>query len=610
MKKLFIGLSLACFMFTGQGNAQSPYNYTYRTALNTGGNQQDTRTVDIVETANPGFSCMLGTRYSGAGGTQYNNLILLRGLDANGFTNFETAYTHPNILPTKLLYTPNGEFIVAGFHLETIPVPVGYPPSFNYTKQPFAAKFDAAGVLQWMQVYRVNSIWMQNNVERVNIVYCPDAAPGVESYIMTYPADQAFYPPPLVIGTINEDVTIGALRLDGTTGNPIWEAKYYMPLTPRQNEEIHGDYPHALAYGVNKYFISGITDIFPVAPPYYNNFMMSIDINGGVQDQYRQFRIGARTLSHDAIYDAGTNEFVMSMALEGSGVVTLTSFDVMKLDDATLNVNANDLYYDISSVENYARSIRETPDQLHYVIGGVIFGDPSNVHPGNSSAILKIEKTRHPSFLRRYNPDRYQDMSAETPFIDPNTGNERYRIGITPYGAFGPGTIDMRVITTDDGGDIPCWNSDRGIGTSSLAPIVNAPAILAVASSSLGPNAVTPNRPNVFNIMTLCTIPPGPAYKTLSLSNPTPGEAFKVYPTLLAAGDDRLNFEINATGTTTLTVMAVSMDGRTIGKYETVIKEGNNKLSWQLPANVPGNYILNITSADNSIRKTERISKL
>ena len=548
---------------------------------------------------------MLGTKYMGPQGTAYNNLILLRGIDPNGnVTPLEVAYTYPDILPTKLLYTPNGEYIVVGYHLE--PISVG---GTTYGKQPFAAKFNAAGVFQWMQVYQVNGIaHSRNGVERVNIVYCPNANPAIESYIITYTADQNFYTPLLGPGMLNEDATIGALRLDGTNGNPIWAAKYYLPFAARSTESIHGDYPHALAYGKGKYFISGITDISPVTPPYYNNFMMTININGGIVDDYRRYVVGNRTLTHDAIYDAGTNEFVMSMALEGANTpIALTAFDVMKVDQTTLNVNDNDFYYDQSSMENYAVSIKETPDQQNYIIGGTISGDPfNNWALGTSTGLLKINKAGAVQFLRRYNPLRDQDPSAVTVYADPVTGLENYRIGITPYGAVTPGGIDMRVLTTDDIGDIPCWSMERSYGTTHTVPLVAVPETLTVAVA-YAPNPVTPLMLDLNTSMTICT---GPASKSLSVYNTVPGKTFKVYPTLLAAGDDKLNFEISSTGGTTLTITAVAMDGRTIGKYETAIKEGDNKLSWQLPTNVPGNYILNISSADNSIRKAERISKL
>ena len=112
------------------------------------------------------------------------------------------------------------------------------------------------------------------------------------------------------------------------------------------------------------------------------------------------------------------------------------------------------------------------------------------------------------------------------------------------------------------------------------------------------------------NLSTFCPSAIGPFFKPASVEETSGISTIKVYPTLLQNWDNNLHFEINASAATTITVIATSVDGRIVGNYKAELKSGANKLIWEMPAGVPGNYILNIASADNTIQKTQRISKL
>ena len=149
-----------------------------------------TRVIDIVDDVNGG-SCMLGSNVAGI----FTEPIILRRLDNFGnIIGTPMLYTQPGLHPTKLLRTANDEFIVVGYIRKTI-------AGGSFTLQPFAARFDAGLNMVWMEEYAVNSleIYTFNSsidpIERVNIAYCADDS-NMESYIITYPADQPYYTPP------------------------------------------------------------------------------------------------------------------------------------------------------------------------------------------------------------------------------------------------------------------------------------------------------------------------------------------------------------------------------------------------------------------------------
>jgi|GEM_PF-3227134 len=607
-------LTFTVIALAGSFSTHAQYNRTYECIFANGTNL-NTASVDIVDAGN-GATCILGqsTRL-------INSYVLLRKVDDAGNIIFETLETlaGQSVYPTDLIHTGNDEYIAVGF----IRTP-GYHPTgaFNITYQPFAMRFDNAGNHLWTHIFSVNTNYWDYipDYSKVSIAYVEDD-PGNESYILTYPADQTFYTPPAaaVGGPLYQDNTIGALRFDAN-GGMMWNYKYYLPNVPVRDPGlmVESEFPHALAYGMNKYFIGGNVRQM-IMPPvggigYMNeiNFYMSIDNAGNIIDQYRNFDAPGYNFGHDAIFDATTNEFVMSYTY-GDAIMggTASQIAISKINAATFGINSTGYYYDADALENYAVSIKENPQQDAYVLSCFTSGSVSGSGPTNRNvSILKIDKSYNPLFYKSYNVNRDQDAASLAAYMNPVTGAENYAVISTPIG---PGSFShMRVIATDNNG-AACGEYNRPVSWAFGDPTFY-PTIQYLKGSGPDGTDLSPAYIELASNVTDCGGGgiPDDQYRTATSVNDISNSAsgVKVFPSLITGSSNTLHIETDGLSTTKLTIVITSIDGSVVGSYTTDVSKTDNKFSWQFPANTPGNYILKITTADNSIHKIQRISVL
>lgn len=585
---LLTAIMLACIIWAQQAVAQ--YNKTYISTIN--GSQVQSTAIDIVDAGN-GEACVL----SGAGVAGGLPSIVLRKHDFNGNILFETAHTpHVNFFyAEKMVLTPNGEYIVVGTHYDAANV-----------NNPFAARFDNSGNILWFHVYPSNSTWTSysGSFARVCIVRAEDDP--AESYIITAPGDQ-FYPT-----TWNDDIVVNALKIDAG-GIPVWNKKYALPAADR-NGTYAGftsidDLPNTLCYGtdggMHKYLIAGTTVKNVLSE---RGFQFSIDGNGNIVDQYTEYFISGYPFGHDALFDPATQQFVLTFTMGNNNLappVTVSEIAVLKLNFGTLGIVSYDYYWDNNAVENYGVSIKENAPRDAYIIASWV-SNPLSVNQSIiNTALLKIDKSGTPFFLKRYNEDTYSWPSAIISLTDPLSGTENY---VTAgYAHF---NNDTRIYSTDVNGDV--------CGVIDVQPSHNGydygPAPYSYSEAPFPPNFFRENVQieNLQTQITDCANAPNPSQyksKPAGITANTAVKDVKVYPTILTQ-NNKVIFETIGNNGTDMLAELYTIDGRKAGSITFSLTAGLNTGIWDIPAQQAGNYFIRISTADKSLNKTVKITKL
>lgn len=584
-RQLFAAAYLLVCTLCGS-NALAQYNKTYLANIN--GAFVNSNAIDIADAGN-GEYCVLS-----AAGTQAAPSLVLRKHDFNGNILFETSHAIPGISPQKLLHTPNDEYIVVGLHYGAAGV-----------TNPFAARFDNSGNFMWLYVYQCNTTFLSfpGSFCRVNVVRAEDDVN--ETYILVAPGQQVYST------TFNNDIVINAMKIRAN-GWPLWSNKYAM--SPADRNGTYGaftaiqDLPYALACGTDgnsyKYFIAGVTlkSIFSE-----RNYHFSIDGNGAIVDPYQEYWGPAGyPFGHDAIFDATTNEFVLTHTQGNSGIVgnpNVSQIAIVKYDFNTLGINAWHYYYDANAVECYGKSIKENAAQDAYIVASWVSNPLSPNQSIVNTALLKVDKAANPIFLKRYNENVTSRAPAIISLTDPGSLTENYVMA---------GYVsDVRMYSTDVNGDV-CGVIDVPVEASEHTEQVKD---YPYADNYQDPTYTPVNLQNegIFTNITDCINAPDPSqYKNRPTGitvNNAAGD-ITVFPTLLEQDNNTIILETFVEKNTTLQLQLFTIDGRMAGSVSFEVKTGSLKKSWQMPSLLPGTYILNISPADETLNKTVRITKL
>lgn len=609
-------LFFAAFFLFAQ-NAIAQYNKTYELSTFSGGIVESIP-LDMV-TAGNGDVCVLSTEYI------LRDKIELKRLDFSGNVIWNYVYEFPsnvgNMYPFTMVRTDDNGFMVCGMVYENI------SNAPNITTNPFVAKFNANGIFQWFSIIQSNPtyFWYHSAFARANIIRTKDD-PN-ESYIIVAPgADHESF--------IDHDDynVLNAAKIDAN-GSVVWNRRYgnslqgllYCPHTIACGEDreviVHDDntVEEIMTY---KYFIAGTH----LLGNDRKGFDLTIDGNGNIIDQFRNYWVPTYPMLQEAIYDASTKEFVMAQTLGNTNLVggpNASVIGITKLDFSTLNIKSTDYYWQPGTVENYGKSIVENPNGDGYAIYSWISGDtaigyshvdlPSVYFWSMTPALLQVDKTGAVTSFVRYNKFKYSGKSNFTASLLLNNnglGTWNYVMGsVTNILAYT--TCDIRVISTDLNG-YACGAEDIQYGQNTLGidpePIEFPEHFIEPMNINIGLSS-----PDYRLTTTICDISDGSNtdyYRTTGINNSNKPVGINVFPTLMTDDNNTLNFELNVTADAKLSVTLFDISGKLIATKIFNAKAGNEKLKWELPQLQTSNYVVRITSDDATLQHVVKLSKL
>ena len=577
-------LWLMCFA----GHVEAQYNKAWP-----GNNSID------IATNSKGHTCVLGSNSDYA--------ITLRELDFVGNQNFFTGYspTLPpgdELRPTKLLRTPADDYIVVGFYYRA--------PTHAHLSDlsPFAARFDEFGNFLWLQDYQGSltfSPHMPTDLAQASIVYVEND-PGVESYIITAPADPhaANYS-----YTYTEDVTINAIRIDGG-GMPMWNKKYMLPHSARSatSYSMYQDYPQALTFanfdastGLGVYFIAGVSVRTVFGWGYYN-FFMSIDKDGNIAQDYTE--IGTPVAwDNDAIFDASTDRVVIASTMPNiSGSGNSASLIGVTQIDNNYSIQSVHHYQYPDATENYAMSIEEDATGDYYLIAASIHDIPINI---DDMAMLKLDKVSMiPDFYHRFNRLTSTWGAAMVSAVDQASGTENYVLAGTVNGTSTP---ESRVVSADVFGDVcgidPLPHIQGNYTWNPVGKNYDVIDLFIFHQHSMEQDPIL-TRPYDCD-------PANPDYKkSLDSSSPILSEtSVKLFPTVLNPSDNKvtLNFEAAEEGNYTASLYSVT--GKVIEEKDGTFSTGEQSVVWNLPLSESAMYLIRVQLADSEKTHVFRVVK-
>lgn len=541
--------------------------------------------------------------------------IILTNLDFNGTAWFRRYYNLSNgeqtedFEATKLLFTPNGEYLVVGIYTRIT--------SFGYDYAPFAARFDGNGSLLWTKTYLSSPTQAGLNLgdySRANIVFVEDD-PNMESYIITAPSDASAS----VYSTVYiNDVLVNGLRIDAN-GAVLWNKKYKITDVDRTTHPVYQtfansqSYPQALTYFENgvmegRYFIGG-TNVIDYN--YFRNqstetFFMSIDKNGTMDVQHTRMD-QAPSWWNDAIYDPTTQEVVMMSSMPNwSGLGSSASaIGIIKFDNA-LNITSTDYYHhDVNVTENYGRDITLDASGDNYVIGAWVFDEQTTL---GTMAILKVEKSPMIAlFYNRYN-QQYSDCAAVISLTDPGLLTENYvmhghQISVGPL-------YSSRVISTDINGTacgLTALNpqKDNVTFTTTLDPYDDIDVY--------GTQEPTTDEPLIGTFLYECPIhyfKKDPNVQT-SIAKLNDQPAVSIYPTQIDgnAQSQVITLTVKTDTPDDLFIDVCTSEGKTISTNSFTSKAGNNSFQWNQHFPSKGIFLVRAYTQDGKINETVSLLK-
>lgn len=588
MKKIVFPI-LMLLAFINQTTAQS-YNETFY--------EGQCRSYDVIDASFGGMaaSCHLGNSATYP--------IILRKLDFNGnvlFNQVMNINTPGAILhPTKVIHTPNDEYIVVGIIVTS-------------TYNPFAARFSSNGIVQWFKEYNSNPGTPGSGDEhKVNICRVEDDGPA-ESYIITASGQDPYSTGPAP-GS-GDDFFVNALRIDGN-GNLLWNKKYLLLPTPPYNTYTYDVRvsPESLVF-INdsnpRYFIGGGLDGNLLG----DGFFMSINKLGHIVNRYTTLHTSLHWFE-EAIYDNTTREVITGYTTGNvtSGIMSSpTAAGVTKYSTAGggLTYSRSDFFALASSAnETYGYGIKDDPAHSSYVLAAFVVPPVSNTPC--SMALMRVGKTA-PGVLNIFSDYNINRISYTTGVIKLVDGlNENYVLdGSIPVP--GSSTYAMRVISTDNAG-IACGRNPLDYNHSNPSFTTISDSLIeynesGVIQHNVTTNPVAPKYDNCDDYVNAGGSAASYRRGETSVSNVTTTEDIAIYPTLLKS-ESEVHIDLNAGNNTSLDVIITSIDGRLISKSSLSLKEGANKLTVNMPAIAPGNYILKATTLDGSINKSIKLTRL
>ncbi len=596
-----IALSIAlCCIGIAPSSAQS-YVRTYST--NIAGNPVSNWTLDIIDASggSNAYSCLLQADAS-------NNRVFLKKLDFNGNIILDKALEclGGTIAPQHVIRTSNGEYIV-----------VGYYSDGATNRCPFAARFDANFNNLWFHYYPYTPM-MYTWVTRGEVVIAKvEDDPGKEGYIISAAVGDA--PSSSPCGNLtNSD--INALRIDGS-GTIVWN-KIFKELTalttpPNANCYSYTTSVKTIAYGNNgsgkgKYFIGGMKDKSVVwGPITYYNFYMSVDNTGNIVDPEEDFTVPSGPANMRAIYDNTSNEFVISYTMGNNGLVgfpTVSEVAILKKGYSAFTMGGLTSYYYVPTMtENYCYGICEDQTRTHYLMSGWV----SNAGMGNM-CIWQVDKNLAAATLHRYNINTYTMPSTGIFSVTDNSGSP-VENHIMAGDRFNNNTLlhETRVISADVN-DEACGFVQETVGVGTINNTL-VPVSLWDVNNFENPGTPTTKTVTISSTFDDCdfySISNNPDNYKNAIASSEKVTALKIYPTLLDEGNNTVIFDAYTEDRTTITLSIYNMEGKKMDTKTFDLDFGANRLSWTLPALLPGSYVISSISGNKDLNKTIRISKL
>lgn len=599
MKHLSTAMLLAAALLCTLTVAHAQYNRTWDYGM----------AIDIVDAGNGNVTTLA---------TDASADIILAEHDFFGNINFRTYHnlslgqSGEEFRPTKMVFTPNGEYVVVGIYSYL-------QGGLDIDYAPFAARFDSRGIMLWVNVYDASSLPgrpMPQGYSRANVVYVADD-PANESYIITTPSD----PQDDVVyhNDHHTDVVIHALRIDAL-GAPIWNNKYKLdpairPVNPTYNNYYSMEsYPQALTYyteggGGGRYFIGGSTVTWYYGGVTTGSFFMSIDRNGAIDHSYARINETATggpfgAWDNNAVYDANTQEVVMvSTAYNSTGLGTSASAIYVTRFGSALAINSCNFYQDPNNFsENYVKDISLDVSGNNYVIAAWVFDQGSTV---GSAALLKLDKiTMLPAFYNRYNISHATNSAAVVCHTDMGGTIENY----TMHGNTEPSTVDSRLFNTDVNGDDFCsFNPLNPIqGTIALTP-ANDPFVVVNVIGDAGVNVWQPQLTTTDYFCGTHYFKKGNTATSLE-ELPTTA-AMECYPSLISEASEQMTLSLEAEEETNVLLTLYNAEGKLIYQRNYELDAGPNQLTWQQEFDTPGLYFLKVNSDTPALNQTFRLAR-
>lgn len=561
--------------------ADAQYNNTYTGGLGT--------SIDIA-TAGGGSTCVLGTNTSFP--------IILKKIDFSGTPLWDFGYDFSsipyNVRPTKVLATKTGDFIVVGIANDA------------NTYNPFAAKFNSSGTFQWFNIFTSNPAVIPpaqaaGSLEKVNICEVMDDAVNPNTYIITATGTD-----PFMSGATGYDDVINVLRIN-SAGTLLWNKKYYPPFPYNTPNDDVREQPESITYasptgGTKRYVITGSSDYLLLSGTTYNGFFMGVDKAGNIVDPYQ--RIALPNPRHfNAIFDnpdvvvayTCTNSYVSLAASSGS------SIGLSRINTTSgLSWYQSDFYAFAGASETDEKGLTMNAAKTKYVLAWDIYDGV----PATPSVMGMTEINKSTSTLGFSNDYNYLRETKGAAIIDAVKSGERYVLLGTPINA--GGSAGMRLVGEDMGVNTVCGRHPRQPehATFSFTP---PPTSYLTYNIQLAQNGYTPV--TVFLTgMNSCTSP-ADYYKPSGVETASMQSGMAVYPTLLNT-ETAVNLDVNAESANKINVSLSAIDGKIISSTVFNTTSGKNHFLLDVKNLVPGTYVLNITSADGSLNKTIKLSKL
>lgn len=571
------------------------YVRTYASSINFGSYTPAKPPVDIINATNGGtnaYTCVLQTEST-------NQYILLKKLDFTGTPVFDVAWQCPGgttIQPTKLVQTPNGEYMVVGYYDDGL-----------HPKAPFAARFDATGFFKWFKYYpnSKSPINWRTRAGKVVIARVEDDPNYSDTYILA----GSIGAPPTSSGYTLVDVN--ALRIDGN-GSVMWDTTYReMIIQAGDNYEINVT---TIAYGhsntsdpKDKYLIGGVVDRSSSSGGLsYLTFYMSIDRNGRIVDHENNFFVPNYPFNVNAIYDFSENRFVLTYTMGNSGLVgspVVSMAAITKLNYASLSHFVTKYFYIPGVVENYSTGICEDLSQNNYLLSAW-----EDISPTGNMAVYRIDQAT----LNLVQIHVFNVFTNTVPLtgiitVQDNSGPPLESHVMAGLG-YNSNTLidDMRIISTD-----ATDNACGGIIPSLTGDGFYSPIIIPVSLSKDTGYSVFKQTLKQFTVLTGytdCAGAPDPDYYRTATEQVN--GTLKIYPTLLDESNNTVTFDAYTEDRTTITLSIYNMEGKKMDTKTFDLDFGANRLSWTLPALLPGSYVISSISGNKDLNKTIRISKL
>lgn len=575
--------------------AQTPsFNRTYTDG---GG-----RSVDIVNASSGGrgYSCVLGTS------TTYP--IILKKLDFNGNVIFDRGITMNasyTVRPCALQYTPNDEYIV-----------VGTIRTGGVTVYPFAARFNSTGGMLWFTTYNTISSAREDIYPNVKICRVEDDGPD-ESYIMVCTTVDPYALPPGPSGS-GLDYYPNAIRIDGTTGNAIWNKVYSRIGAPANYWDYDvREITRSVCYindGNPRYFIGGSTETLASVVPVTGtgSFFMSIDKNGVIVDPYKCIGTTVHWYE-DALYDAATQQVILCY-LAGNvcaGItVSASAIGISKFNTVGgLTHVRSDFYAKNPCIETYPMGMQEDATHHYYVVGAAVYPRPLNDAKAYwNMTNFRVDKTNpnSVSFFNSFNTQRESYTAGLIDLVDGASENYVMAGSIPPPA--GGGTDAMRVISTEVVTGRACgWSAIPWVHTN---PAFTTTPVQYSVTDQFGQSPLAAIDIFFTGTYNFCT-PPGSSYRTTpsSVNETVKAQAINVYPTVLYA-EKQVMIDINTDNICALDVIVSSIDGKIISSQVLHPSAGANHLSINMPEFTPGTYVLRVSTKDGAINSTFKLSRL